>query len=125
MVKIEFISKGKFDEICEKERKEDIELIKFCEEREIDGKPYLIYKDVTANTEYAVPEARKVIMGAASNGPGKIDEFVEIVEREGACKACWWQVGKSAHEILGKRLSQQMPQYKWEIDGYYVYAEKR
>lgn len=126
MAKIEIISHEKLNEILEREEKTGRDFLDILGSREIDGRLYSMWKDKATGTEYAVPEVRTVNMGFNSNEPGKLEEFVEIVEREGSCNASWGVTGRTMHNILGHQLAQQLPQYDWIIDdNYFCRAKKR
>lgn len=126
MAKTEIISHERLNEILEKEEATGRELLDILGNREIDGRLYSMWKDKATGTEYAVPEVRTVHMGFNSNEPGKLEEFVEIVEREGSCNASWGVTGRTMHGILGHQLAKQLPQYDWIIDdNYFCRAKKR
>lgn len=61
-------------------------------------------------------EVRTVHMGFNSNEEGKVEEFIRIVEHEGACKASWGVTGRTSHLMLANELAKSFPQYDWEID---------
>ncbi len=126
MAKIEFISYERLNEILERGEASGKEILSFLGNREIGDRLYSMWKDKATGTEYAVPEVRTVHMGFNSNEPGKLEEFVEIVEREGSCDASWGVTGRTMHSILGHQLAQQLPQFDWIIDeNYFCRAKKR
>ena len=83
---------------------------------EIDGKLYTILIDTRNNNKYAVPTMKTVHMGFNSNEEGKLEEFIETVEKYGECKASWGVTGRTMHEILAERLAKELPQYEFEIE---------
>lgn len=93
---------------------ESLEIV--CFSKEIDGRQYSIWRDVGTGEEYAVRDVRTVYMGFNSNEEGKVDEFIDIVEHEGACYASWGVAGRTAHKTLALKLEAQLPQYEFEID---------
>ena len=80
---------------------------------EVDGLLYTVWKDKRTGIEYAVREIRTVRMGFNSNEEGKVEEFISIVEREGACQASWGVTGRTMHLYLANQLAKSLPQYEW------------
>ena len=85
-------------------------------ERDCEGRLYDIWKDKRTGHLYGVQIVRTVHMGFNSNDEGKVEEFVSIVEREGACKASWGVTGRTKHLMLAEQLAASLPQYEWELD---------
>lgn len=83
-------------------------------ERDIEGHLYTVWKDKRTGHLYGVPTVRTVRMGFNSNDEGKVEEFVSIVEREGACQASWGVTGRTMHLCLANQLAKSLPQYEWE-----------
>ena len=126
MAKVEFITKERLNELFDMEEKTGRNILDILGDRDIDGRLYSVWQDIRTGVEYAVPEVRTVHMGFNSNEPGKLEEFVSIVEREGSCNASWGVTGRTMHNILGHQLAQQLPQYDWIIDdNYFCRAKKR
>ena len=112
MSAVEFVSREKQLELM----LEDERSFEWLGQREIDGLLYTVWKDVRNGKEYAAREIRTVHMGFNSNEDGKVEEFVAIVEREGACKASWGVTGRTMHQMLASQLAGELPQYEFEID---------
>lgn len=94
--------------------------------REINGREYSVLKNRRTKEEFAAPHTRSVHMGFNSNEPGKVEEFIAIVEREGACHASWGVTGRTMHLILANQLAASLPQYDWEIGyNYHCKATKK
>lgn len=109
---IEIITKRKLNSILEK----DDRYIEYARQEECEGLLYSVYTDTRNGKEYAVREIRSLSMGFNSNEDGKVDEFITIVEREGACKAFWGVTGRTMHLMLAQQLAAQLPQYEFELD---------
>ena len=109
---IEIITKRKLNSILEK----DGRYIDYVRQEECEGLLYSVYVDTRNGKEYAVREIRSLSMGFNRNDEGKVDEFVAIVEREGACKAFWGVTGRTMHLMLAQQLAAQLPQYEFELD---------
>lgn len=88
-------------------------------ERDYEGHLYTIWKDKRTGHLYGVPTVRTVHMGFNSNDEGKVEEFVSIVEREGACQASWGVTGRTKHLYLANQLAKSLPQYEWELSENY------
>lgn len=116
MENIYFITREQANQIFEEEERTGKELYDWQGEREIDGLLYSIYRRKRTREEFACPQIRTVHMGFNSNEDGKVEQFVEIVEREGACHASWGVTGRTMHEILARNLAKELPQYDWKID---------
>lgn len=61
-------------------------------------------------------EITSIRMGFNDTPDNKVQEFVETVEREGVCEAYWGVTGRTMHLYLAKKLSERLPQYKFELD---------
>lgn len=123
MSKLYFITKEQKHQIFAEEQRTGKLIYEWVGEREIDGRLYSIYKNKRTHEEFASPQVRTVYMGFNSNEEGKVEEFIQIVEKEGECLATWGVTGRTMHEILARRLAEELPQYKWEI-GYEFYECK-
>lgn len=84
--------------------------------KEIDGLLFSMWEDEMTGDMYAVREIRTVHMGFNSNEPGKEEEFIGIMEREGACLASWGVTGRTAHLLLAEQFANEHPEYLWELD---------
>ena len=94
--------------------------------REYNGKEHSVFQRKRTKELFAYPITRTVHMGFNSNEDGKVEEFIEIVEREGACKASWGVTGRTMHQILAGQLADSLPQYDWEIGyNYHCMATKK
>ena len=111
----QIISAEKVKELFEEEDRDNKEYIEWLCTKEEDGLLYNLFRDRRTGKEYAARETRSVYMGFNSNEPGKEEEFVEIIEREGACKASWGVTGRTMHSILAHQLAEKYPQYRFEI----------
>lgn len=114
------VTDKELNSLFEEEEKAKKEFIEWNRQEEYEGLLYSIYTDKRNGKQYAVNQARTVHMGFNSNEDGKIDELIEIVEREGKCKASWGVTGRTAHELLAEKLKNLLPQYDFEI-GYEMY----
>ena len=114
-MKAEIISNEKINKMMEEEERSRGNYIQWHGSKENDGLLYSLYYDSRTGKEYAVREIRGVHMGFNSNEPGKEEEFVKIVEREGACKASWGVTGRTMHSILAQQLAKKYPEYSFEI----------
>lgn len=110
------ITKRKLNSLLKEEEKAGKEFIEWIKLEECEGLLYNFYIDKRTGKQYAIRESRTVHMGFNSNEDGKIDELIEIVEREGGCKASWGVTGRTAHELLAQKLRDLLPQYDFEID---------
>ncbi len=90
--------------------------------REFEGLLYSTWEDKTSGSRYAVRETRSVNMGFNSNEPGKEEEFLEIMKREGCCRASWGVTGRTIHKILAQQLAKKYPQFRFEIGDNYECA---
>lgn len=112
---LKFIDKEELNTILGEDERTRKGNIRWEGDREIDGLLYSIWSDKGSGAAYAVKEIRTVHMGFNSNLPGKVEELVEIVEREGACRASWGVDGRTMHQILARELAKELPQYEFEI----------
>lgn len=115
MEKMKFVTKEELDDLLEQEFQSGKDYIGWKEYNEINGLLYSIYEDKRNGALYAARSTRTVHMGFNSNEEGKLEELVDIVEREGACYASWGVTGRTMHEILAHRLSKELPQYDFDI----------
>lgn len=113
---LNIVSKDELYELFQEEDRVKRQFIEYHGCREIDGLLYTVYKDKRNGQLLASRQVRTVHMGFNSNEEGKVEEFIAIVEREGACKASWGVTGRTMHEILAHQLAKELPQYDWEID---------
>ena len=120
---LNIVTNEEANEMFEAEYKSGREYIDICGQVEHEGLLYTQYVDKRFNYHFAVQSIRNVHMGFNSNEPGKVEEFVAIVEREGACTATWGVTGRTMHQILACKLADSLPQYDWEI-GYEYYLCK-
>lgn len=125
MEHITVITRRKLHTMLEEEEKAHGFYIVPKGERDFDGRLYSIWEDERTRKLYGVPEVRTVHMGFNANEDGKVEAFVEIVEREGACKASWGVTGRTMHSILAFKLAKELPQYEWEITGNYGCTAKK
>lgn len=110
------ISKDQWYEMLEAEEKSGREYLEPVDEVDgADGLLYTIWEDKRTGKQYAVKKARTVHMGFNSYEPETIEKLVEIVEREGECKASFGVTGRTMHEILAHQLAKELPQYDFEI----------
>ena len=116
MKSYEIISGEKLNEMLEEEEVSGREYLELGDRIEIDGFLYSTWIDTRTKKEYLHRLIRTVHMGFNDNEPGKIEEFIEIVEREGACKASWGVTGRTYHLMLAEQLAGLLPQYNFEID---------
>lgn len=115
MKNYEIVSNETMCEMFREEEKSGRDYFDFGDRIEIDGLLYHTYVDTRNGKEYAVREIRTVHMGFNSNDEGKVEELIEIVEREGACNASWGVTGRTMHCVLAGQLAEQLPQYRSEI----------
>ena len=127
MENINIISMEKLTDMFEEEEKCRRSYLDLVGRQEIDGLLYDVYEDNRTGKKYAAWQPRTVHMGFNSNEPGKVEEFIAIVEREGACNASWGVTGRTAHLILANKLRESLPQYDWEVsyEHYGCKAKKR
>lgn len=116
---INIISREELNKLFEEEERTRHEFIDWCKEVEIGGLLYTIYRDGRTGKKFAVQTIRTVHMGFNDNDEGKVEEFVAIVEREGACHASWGVTGRTMHYFLGCKLADALPQYDWNIGANY------
>lgn len=115
MEKMKFVTEEEMNDLLEREFESGKDYMDWKKSTEIDGLLYSIYKDKRNGMLYAARATRTVHMGFNSNEDGKLEELVDIVEREGACYASWGVTGRTMHEILAQRLSDELPQYDFDI----------
>lgn len=82
---------------------------------QIDGLTYVPWIDTRTGKRYAARHTPTIHMGFNSNEPGTIERLIEVVEREGECKASWGVTGRTMHGILAEALKRELPQYDFEI----------
>lgn len=116
MERYSVVTNRKLRSLHEEEEKTGEEFIEWIKEEECEGLLYNFYVDKRNGKGYAIRESRTVHMGFNSNEDGKIDELIEIVEREGGCKASWGVDGRTAHQLLALQLKELLPQYDFKID---------
>ena len=125
MEHISIISERKLSAMLEEDEKSKHPHIQYDLCEEIEGFLYSIWSDDRTGKQFAVREIRSVHMGFNSNEPGKEEKFVNIIEREGACKATWGVTGRTMNKILAQRLANLYPQYRFVIgDNYECTAYK-
>ena len=115
MENINIISREKLSEMFEEEEKSRGYYIEMLGQQEIDGLLHTIVEDKRTGKKYAARKTRTVHMGFNSNEEGKVEEFIAIVEREGACNASWGVTGRTMHLMLANQLRASLPQYDWEV----------
>lgn len=120
---IEIISRAYLNSML----KADKNSFRWAGQMELEGRLYTVWESRHTHQGYAVREVRTVHMGFNSNEDGKVQEFVTIVEREGACKASWGVTGRTMHMMLAQKLARELPRYEFEIDydSYGCLARKR
>ena len=109
------LTKEELNEMLREEAKAKREYFDYQGEEEIDGLLYSRWLDTRNGEQYVCREIRSVHMGFNSNEEGTVEKLIEIVEREGACKASWGVTGRTMHSILASQLAQQLQQYDFEI----------
>ncbi len=119
MEHITIITNRKLNAMLEAEEQSGRIRLEWCGERDYEGHLYTVYKDEPTGKLYGVPTVRTVHMGFNSNDEGKVEEFVSIVEREGACQASWGVTGRTKHLYLANQLAKSLPQYEWELSENY------
>lgn len=110
MEHITIITNRKFNAMLETQGREFV----WRGNRDFEGHLYEIWEDNLTQHLYGVQVIRTVHMGFNSNDEGKVEEFVSIVEREGACCASWGVTGRTMHLYLANQLAKSLPQYEWE-----------
>lgn len=115
MSKFKIITEEQWCSMSEQELRSGREYLHWDGYEERDGLLFSVYLDKRLGKRYGVRTVRSVHMGFNSNEEGKVEEFVAIVEREGACKATWGVTGRTMHQILAGQLAKLLPQYEWEI----------
>lgn len=80
-----------------------------------DGLQYHIWKDRRNGKKYAVRQISTVYFGLNDIPKHKVNEFCEIVEKEGACNASWDCTGRTLHLSLANQLAKMLPQYEFEV----------
>lgn len=114
-MKTKIITKEKLSMLLEEEKNSGRQYIDWNGEKEEDGLLFSFWTDTRSGEQFAVKEIRSVRMGFNSNEPGKEEEFVRIMEKEGACKAWWGVTGRTMHQNLAQQLAGKYPQYRFEI----------
>ena len=120
MSKFEIITEEQWCSMSEQELSSGREYLPWDGYEERDNLLFSVFPDKRTGKRYGVRTIRSVYMGFNSNEEGKVEEFVAIVEREGACKATWGVTGRTMHQILAGQLANSLPQYDWEIGYNYV-----
>ena len=118
MEAITIVSRAKLHKMFEEEEKGIYDL-RWLKEIEVEGFLYAVYQDRRSKKQYATRKTRCVHMGFNSNEPGKEEEFLEIMKREGTCKASWGVTGRTMHRILANQLAKKYPQFRYEIGDNY------
>lgn len=115
--KYEIITKEELNAMFEEEERTGIEFLKWGYAKEFeDGRMYTRYTDKRTGKKFAVWEPRTVHFGLNSIPEEKVQELVEIVEREGGAQASWSCTGRTLHQMLANRLASMLPQYSFDID---------
>lgn len=117
-MKIKYITKDQLHELLNQEERDRGNYLRWegLNELGAQGLLYETWTDQRSNTLLAIKSVRTVHMGFNSNEEGKVEEFIRIVEREGACKASWGVTGRTKHLMLANELAKSLPQYDWEVD---------
>ena len=115
---VKFITRDQLHELLNQEEREGGNYLRWDGYNEFgaQGLLYGTWQDTRTKQTYVVQEVRTVHMGFNSNEEGTVEEFVRIVEREGACKASWGVTGRTKHLMLANELAKSLPQYDWEVD---------
>ena len=115
---IKYITRDQLHELLHQEEQEHGNYLHWEGYNELgaQGLLYGTWQDTRTKQMYAVQEVRTVHMGFNSNEEGKVEEFIRIVEREGACKASWGVTGRTKHLMLANEFAKSLPQYDWEVD---------
>ena len=120
MKALKIIPMSELESMLEQEERVNGNYLKLEGEQEVDGLLCIVYEDIRTHTRYASREIRTIHMGFNYNEEGKVEEFVAVVEREGACHASWGVTGRTMHMILAGQLADSLPQYDWEIGYNYL-----
>lgn len=124
--KLNIITREEANERFAAEEKSGRYYIEYAGCDDVNGLLYYFYRDGRNGYEFAVRQTRTVHMGFNSNDEGKVEEFIEIVEREGECLASWGVTGRTMHQYLAQQLADSLPQYDWEIGyNYHCKATKK
>jgi len=123
---ITVITKEELNAIYEEGERVGKELVEWLEFREgDDGRQYDLFLDKRKKTKFAVWRPRTVFFGLNTIPEDKLQEFVELVEREGGARACWTCDGRTLHQILANQLATKLPQYRFDIGyNYHCFAYK-
>lgn len=114
MASASVISKAKLDRLFAEEDTGKVK-IDYAGTEEVEGFLYSVWVDTKSGKRYAVRQARNVHMGFNTNEPGKEEEFLTVMKREGMCNLTWGVTGRTMHSILGHQMAQKYPMYRWEI----------
>lgn len=80
-----------------------------------DGRLYTVYEDMRTGEKVAAWYPRTVHFGLNAIPAHKVQELIEIVEREGGARASWSCDGRTRHQMLANRLAKLLPQYHFDI----------
>ena len=118
-MKAKVISREWFLNKIHEEEIRHMEILKFHGSVESRGLSYSVYTDLDTRKLVALYKRKKLHMGFNDTPDEKIKEFVDIIEREGACDASWGVTGRTYHMILANQLKDRLPDYHWEIGDNY------
>ena len=113
---VKVITREELSALFDEEERTGIELLEWLCIKELDdGRTYAHYINRRTGLTLAVWEPRIVHFGLNSITDEKVQELVNIVEREGGANASWGCDGRTRHQMLARQLEKMLPQYRFDI----------